>query len=45
MEWITGLEIVGMLITIGLIFALLKELRKNIKDSNNGKKSKRCDLE
>ena len=45
MNWINGLEVVGLIITAGLLFALIKELKKNIKDSNNGKKSERCDLD
>ena len=45
MEWINGLEVIGLIITAGLIFALIKELKKNIKDSNSGEQSERCDLD
>ncbi|MDM5271409.1 hypothetical protein PGH07_04400 [Sulfurovum sp. zt1-1] len=45
MDWITILEIIAMILTVVILFALLKELKKNIKDSNNGKKNERCDLD
>jgi len=45
MNWITLLEIGGMLFTANLIFLLLKEFRKSIKESKEGKISGRCDLE
>jgi hypothetical protein len=45
MEWIGGLEVIGLIVTTGLLFALVKELKKNVKDSKNGKKSEKCDLD
>ncbi|MEA3433358.1 MAG: hypothetical protein U9R13_02130 [Campylobacterota bacterium] len=45
MDWLTILEISGILITVGLLFFLIKELKKNIKDSKDGKVSGKCDLD
>lgn len=45
MEWINVLEVIGLTITVGLIFAIGKELKKSIKDSNDGKQNGRCDLD
>lgn len=45
MDWLTILEIGGILITVGLLFFLIKELKKNIKDSKDGKVSGKCDLD
>ncbi len=45
MNWITLFEIGGMLFTAYLIFLLLKEFRKSIKESKEGKVSRRCDLD
>jgi len=45
MNWLTILEISGVVITIGLLFLLMKELKKNIKDPNDGKVSGKCDLD
>jgi len=39
------LEIIGMIFTAMVLFTLLKELKKTIKDSNNGKKNERCNLD
>ncbi|MBD3791719.1 MAG: hypothetical protein IE918_06160 [Campylobacterales bacterium] len=45
MNWLTMLEIIGMIFTAMVLFTLLKELKKTIKDSNNGKKNERCNLD
>lgn len=45
MDWLTMIEIIGMILTLMVLFTLLKELKKTIKDSNNGKKNERCDLD
>jgi len=45
MNWITLLEIGGMLVTAYLIFLLVKEFQKSIKESKEGKVSGRCDLD
>lgn len=45
MDWITLLEIGGMFFTAYLILLLIKEFRKSIKESKEGKTSGRCDLD
>ncbi len=45
MDWLTLLEIGGMVFTVYLIFLLLKEFKKSIKESKDGKVSGRCDLD
>jgi len=45
MDWITLLEIGGMLFTAYLIFLLIKEFKKSIKESKEGKTSGRCELD
>ena len=45
MDWFTLLEIGGMVFTIYLIFLLIKEFRKSIKESKEGRVSGRCDLD
>lgn len=45
MNWINELEIIGLILTVVMLFALVKEIKKTIKDSNDGKQSKRCDLD
>jgi len=45
MDWITLLEIGGMFFTAYLIFLLVKEFRKSIKESKEGKVSRKCDLD
>jgi hypothetical protein len=45
MDWLTLLEIGGMVFTIYLIFLLIKEFRKSIKESKEGRVSRRCDLD
>jgi hypothetical protein len=45
MNWITLLEIGGMLFTAYLIFLLVKEFRKSIKECKEGKISGSCDLD
>ncbi len=45
MDWLTLLEIGGMVFTVYLIFLLLKEFKKSIKESKEGKVSGRCDLD
>jgi len=45
MDWITVLEIGGMAFTAYLIFLLIKEFKKSIKESKGGKVSGRCDLD
>lgn len=45
MDWMTILKIIGFILTIVVLFALVKELKKTIKDANNGKQNERCDLD
>ncbi|MFT7824668.1 MAG: hypothetical protein ABXS92_07890 [Sulfurimonas sp.] len=45
MDWLTMLEIIGMIFTAVILLAILKELKKTIRDSNNGKQNERCDLD
>ena len=45
MDWLTLLEIGGMLFTAYLIFLLVKEFKKSIRESKEGKVSGRCDLD
>jgi hypothetical protein len=45
MDWLTGIKIIGMIATLIFIGFLIKELKKSIQESNEGKVSKRCDLD
>ncbi|WP_154806456.1 hypothetical protein [Sulfurovum lithotrophicum] len=45
MNWLTLLEIGGMFFTAYLIFLLIKEFKKSIRESKQGKVSGRCDLD
>lgn len=45
MIWLYILELIGMILTAWIIFLLVKELRKSIKESNEGKVSDKCDLD
>jgi len=45
MDWLTAIEIVGMIATAIFIGLLIKEFKTSIKESNEGKVSKRCDLD
>lgn len=45
MSWIGILEVGGIVITILLLVLIFRELKKSIKDSNNGKHSDKCDLD
>lgn len=45
MGWIEILEIGGMIITVLLLILIFKELKKSIKQSNDGKQSDKCDLD
>ncbi len=45
MDWLTLLEGIGMLITFIFIGLLIKEFKKSFKESNEGKGSRRCELE
>ncbi len=45
MDWLTLLEGIGMLITFIFIGLLIKEFKKSFKESNEGKVSRRCELE
>jgi len=45
MDWLTILEIGGMLVTVLLVILLIRELRKSMKESNEGKVSGKCELD
>ncbi len=45
MDWITVVKIVGMIATLIFIGFLVKEFRKSIQESKEGKVSGRCDLD
>lgn len=45
MLWMTIGKIIGFIITIALLYLIIKELRKVVKDSNSGKCSDKCDLD
>ncbi|MBD3790437.1 MAG: hypothetical protein IE885_08795 [Campylobacterales bacterium] len=45
MEWLHIVEIIGAAGTFWFLFLIIKELRKSIKESNNGKQSGKCDLD
>jgi len=45
MDWLTILEIGGMLMTVLLVILLIRELRKSMKESNEGKVSGKCELD
>ncbi|WP_158298196.1 hypothetical protein [Sulfurovum sp. NBC37-1] len=45
MDWLTLLEIGSMFFTAYLIFLLIKEFKKSIRESKQGKVSGRCDLD
>jgi len=44
MQWLTIVDISGIFIAFGLLFFLIKELKTNIKDSNDGEASNKCGL-
>jgi hypothetical protein len=45
MSWIGILEIGGVIITVLLLILIFRELKKSIKESNEGKQSDKCDLD
>jgi len=45
MLWMTIGKIIGAIFTIIILYLLIKELRKVVKDSNSGRCSDRCDLD
>ena len=45
MWWMTLGKIIGAIITLYLIYALIKELRSVVKRSNDGECSGKCDLD
>jgi len=45
MNWFLPLVIIGMAFTLYLIFLLIKEFKKSIKESKEGRVSGRCDLD
>jgi len=45
MDWLSIAESGGILITAYLLFLLIKEFKKSIKESKKGKVSEKCDLD
>ncbi len=45
MDWIAGIKIVGMLLTVVFLGFLVKELIKSAKESNDGRVSDKCELD
>jgi hypothetical protein len=45
MLWMTIGKIIGAAITIYLLYAIVKELKKSIKESNEGRCSGKCELD
>jgi len=45
MDGLTIIIAIGMILTLVFIGFLVKELKKSIKESNEGKVSKRCELD
>ena len=45
MDWFTLLVIGGMFFTAYIIFLLIKEFKKSIKESKEGRVSQRCELD
>ena len=45
MDWIKYTKIIPAIITIVLIYLVIKYLKDAIKDDRNGKKSDKCDLD
>jgi len=45
MDWLTILEIGGMIFTGYLVSLLIKELKKSIRESKEGKVSGKCNLD
>ncbi|QOR62227.1 hypothetical protein ACM66Z_01765 [Sulfurovum sp. ST-21] len=45
MDWLSIVESGGILITAYLLFLLIKEFKKSIKESKKGKVSGKCNLD
>jgi len=45
MWWMTFGKIIGAVLTLIILYLLLKELRKVVKESNEGRCSDKCDLD
>ena len=45
MDWFTGVVVIGMAATLVFTEFLLKEFRKSIKESKEGRVSGRCNLD
>ncbi len=45
MWWLTVGKIIGAIFTLIVLYLLIKELHKVVKDSNDGRCSDRCDLD
>jgi len=45
MWWMTLGKIIGAVLTLIILYLLLKELKKVVKESNEGRCSDKCDLD
>ncbi len=45
MGWLTVGKIIGAILTLIVLYLLIKELRKVVKESNEGRCSDKCDLD
>ncbi len=45
MVWLRVGEIIGAVLTVVILYFLIKEIKKSIKDSNSGKISDKCELD
>jgi len=45
MWWLTVGKVIGAILTLLILYLLVKELRKVIKESNEGRCSDKCDLD
>jgi len=45
MWWLTVGKVIGAILTLLILALLIKELRKTVKESNEGRCSDKCDLD
>ena len=45
MWWMTVGKVIGAIFTLAILYLLVKELRKVVKESNEGRCSDKCDLD
>ena len=45
MWWLTAGKVIGAILTLLILALLIKELKKTVKESNEGRCSDKCDLD